>query len=390
MNLWHLKVLLLFLLIHATESAFPETYQWINIDCGAESYTLDTKNLINWETDTEYIQTGKNKNVTEMYTNITMQMKTLRYFPENTSPNCYSFLTDGIEKYIVRASFYYGNYDGLMKPPTFNVSVNGFKWMTVVTNSSQDEEPIVIEGIFSPGADQMQVCLESPQDGDVPFISSLEVVQLPFNTYYRLIELRTAFLLQQRATFGREEDVVYTGNFTGDRFNRIWKAKGFPNHTNMSTSLQYSYYYVDNQPPYAVLENAIEAPSLLDPIILSFNLSQTNQSLCAMLYFLEINNSRKVNDSREFQINIGGQKNTTTVNLQLGEPVLVTLYPEWVVGPVNITMSAVQGSTLPPMINAMEVYTVMEMYSVPSPTSEASRALLSFTFLVLCYFYALL
>ncbi|XP_039129147.1 probable leucine-rich repeat receptor-like protein kinase At2g28990 [Dioscorea cayenensis subsp. rotundata] len=125
-----------------------DTYQWISINCGAESYTLDTKNLINWEPDNEYIQTGMNKNVTQTYINITMQMKNLRYFPQNTStPNCHSFITDDIGKYIIPASFYYGNYDGLMKPPTFDVSVNGFKWMTVVTSSSQDK-PIVIEAIF--------------------------------------------------------------------------------------------------------------------------------------------------------------------------------------------------------------------------------------------------
>lgn len=53
----------------------------------------------------------------------------------------------------------------------------------------------------------MQVCLESTKDSDVPFISSLEVVSLPFMTY-DMIELGSAFLLQQRATFGSREDVV--------------------------------------------------------------------------------------------------------------------------------------------------------------------------------------
>ncbi|KAH7677974.1 Non-specific serine/threonine protein kinase protein [Dioscorea alata] len=322
--------------------------------------------LINWEPDNEYIQTGMNKNVTQTYTNITMQMKSLRYFPQNTNtPNCYSFITDEIEKYIVRASFYYGNYDGLMKPPTFNVSVNGFKWMTVVTSSSQDK-PIVIEAIFSSGHDSMQVCVESSKDGDVPFISSLEVVQLPFITY-GMIDLGSAFLLQQRATFGRREDVVYTRDFTGDMYNRIWKAEGFPNYNNISTSPQFIDIYVDNEPPNTVVANAIEASSLFDPIILSFNPSQTNQSLCAILYFIEVSNSRQMDDSREFQIDIGRTKNAWTVNLQPGISVVATLYHEWVDGPVNITMKAVQGSSLPPLINAMEVYTTMKMHSLPSP-----------------------
>ncbi|XP_039129691.1 probable LRR receptor-like serine/threonine-protein kinase At1g51880 [Dioscorea cayenensis subsp. rotundata] len=382
MNMFHLKLLLLILLFHATESAFPDTYQWISIDCGAESYTLDTETLINWEPDNEYIQTGMNKNVTQTYTNITMQMQSLRYFPQSTNtPNCYFFITDDIEKYLVRASFYYGNYDGLMKPPTFDVSVNGFKWMTVVTSSSQDK-PIVIEAIFSLGHDSMQVCMESTKNGDVPFISSLEVVQLPFTTY-SMIDLQSAFLLQQRATFGRREDVEYTGDFTGDMFNRIWKAEGFPNYNNISSSPQFMEVYVENEPPNTVVENAIEASSLFGPIILSFNPSQTNQSLCAILYFIEVSNLRQMNDSREFQIDIGTTKNASAVNLQLGNSVVVTLYHEWVDGPVNITMKAVQGSSLPPLINAMEVYSTMKMQSPPS--SDASRVLLSFTYFVLCF-----
>ncbi|KAM0953624.1 putative non-specific serine/threonine protein kinase [Dioscorea sansibarensis] len=311
-------------------------------------------------------------------------MKSLRYFPQNTStPNCYSFITDDFEKYIIRASFYYGNYDGLMKPPTFDVSLNGFKWMTVVTSSSQDKS-IVIEAIFSSGQDSMQVCLESTTDGDVPFISSLEVAQLPFMTY-GMIYLGSAFLLQQRTTFGRREDVVYTGDITGDMFNRIWKAEGFPNYNNISTSPQFIDFYVENEPPNTVVANAIESSSLFDPIILSFNPSQTNQSLCAILYFIEVNDSRQVHDSRVFQIDIGGTKNASTVNLQPGIAALVTLYHEWVDGPVNITVKAVQGSSLPPLINAMEVYTTMKMQSVPSPPpSDATRVLLSFTYFVLC------
>lgn len=52
-----------------------------------------------------------------------------------------------------------------------------------------------------------------------------------------------------------------------------------------------------------------------------------------------------------------------------------------------LTMKTVQGSSLPPLINAMEVYTTMKMQSVPSPPpSYASRILLSCTYnFVLCF-----
>ena len=156
---------------------------------------------INWETDDGYTKSGKNKNIDINVT--TEEMRTIRYFPDGEK-NCYSFTIDVITKYLIRARFYYGNYDGLSKPPIFDISVNEFRWKTIVTSLS--EEPVVIEGIFSPSSNTMHVCLARTEGGGIPFISSLEIVPLPYNIYEE-IGSYSAFLLNSRINFGAKEDV---------------------------------------------------------------------------------------------------------------------------------------------------------------------------------------
>ena len=88
-----------------------------------------------WYTDYGLIRTGMNKQVPQKQP--IEEMNTLRFFPNGTEPNCYTiFFTSYISGYIVRAGFYYGNYDGLSRPPTFDLTSNGKNWTTVNTTSS--------------------------------------------------------------------------------------------------------------------------------------------------------------------------------------------------------------------------------------------------------------
>ncbi|XP_034704254.1 uncharacterized protein At1g24485-like [Vitis riparia] len=127
-------VLLVFLAFHFLKAASQDFIDWWNIDCGSELPRVNNHSMP-WYTDYGLITTGLNKQVPQKQP--IEEMNTLRFFPNGTEPNCYSiFFTSYISGYIVRAGFYHGNYDGLSRPPTFDLNSNGKNWTTVNTTSS--------------------------------------------------------------------------------------------------------------------------------------------------------------------------------------------------------------------------------------------------------------
>ena len=123
------------------------------------------------------------------------EMNTLRFFPNQTDNNCYVIpLKFPGFNHIVRAGFYYGNYDGLSKTPTFDLKIDRENWTTVNTSSSVDGGlPIYHEAIYLTRSGNLTVCLVQTRDGELPFISSLEGVPIR-NIYEEVLETTTATL----------------------------------------------------------------------------------------------------------------------------------------------------------------------------------------------------
>lgn len=136
----------------------------------------------------------------------------------------------------------------------------------------------------------------------------------------------------------------------------------------------------ENDPPISVLRTAIESIDLTHPITLSVDLSQTiPQSAFFVLYFTETTSLPKPGDSRIIQIYINGGEMKSTVTLEFNKCKVITLYPVIVVGPtINVTLSSASGSTLPPIISAMEVFRRVDhekSSSPPPPPSPASHGM---------------
>ncbi|RWW25198.1 hypothetical protein GW17_00010471 [Ensete ventricosum] len=89
---------------------------FISIDCGiadGHSYT-DGKTTIPYSSDTNYVATGVNRNISTRFvsdTRIATQDRTLRSFPQDKR-SCYTLPVEEGRKYLVRATFLHGNYDG--------------------------------------------------------------------------------------------------------------------------------------------------------------------------------------------------------------------------------------------------------------------------------------
>ncbi|MQM12310.1 hypothetical protein Taro_045224 [Colocasia esculenta] len=110
-------------------------FRFISIDCGIADdagYT-DPNTQIAYVPDTKYIDGGVRKNIRSSLGNLYAQYQSLRSFPEGTR-NCYRLSPvrpDG--KYLVRAGFYHGNYDGKNSSPVFDLHIGVNLWKTSQT-----------------------------------------------------------------------------------------------------------------------------------------------------------------------------------------------------------------------------------------------------------------
>lgn len=122
-------------------------------------------------------------------------------------------------RYIIRVGFYYGNYDGLSKPPTFNLFINNKHWTTINT-SINNGEPFYEEIIYqNKESGFFKICLVQIKDGGIPFINSIETVVV-FDELYPKMEVNTTYNLVTRINLGGPE-VRYV------KFFFFMKLRGF-------------------------------------------------------------------------------------------------------------------------------------------------------------------
>ena len=158
---------------------------FISLDCGlpeGTSYTEKTTK-INYVSDASFINTGVSRSVDSAYGDLDiyeMQLKKLRSFPDGIR-NCYNINIIRATEYLIRASFLYGNYDGLDSPPVFDLYIGNSLWETL--NVTGNVMGVSIELIHVTSSDEVHICLINTGNG-VPFISALEFRPSPNITYY--------------------------------------------------------------------------------------------------------------------------------------------------------------------------------------------------------------
>jgi hypothetical protein len=134
---------------------------------------------INYISDAEFIDSGVSKSIAPTEDIIKQQLNYLRSFP-NGVRNCYRINVTSDTKYLIRVSFYYGNYDNLNKPPQFDLHFGPNVWVTVkFTNVSCI---VTSEIIYTPSLDYIQPCLVNTGKG-TPFISVIELRTLNRDSY---------------------------------------------------------------------------------------------------------------------------------------------------------------------------------------------------------------
>lgn len=170
------------LIIFLFFSFFPG---FISIDCGAPNNTnyTDPTTGINYVSDAGFIDTGISRSISSEFnaSDSERQLQNLRSFPEGDR-NCYKVGLKRGTKYLIRATFVHGNYDGKNEVPEFDVYMGPNKWVTVQTKNVTTIW--YREIIHVPTVNYIDVCLVNTGFG-TPFISVLELrplMNVPYNT----------------------------------------------------------------------------------------------------------------------------------------------------------------------------------------------------------------
>ena len=154
---------------------------FISIDCGiAEGSEYQQSGQINFVSDVNFIDSGINHDLPNvaLYDKY-VHYKNVRSFPDGDR-NCYTLRpVDKDSKYLIRASFLYGNYDGQNLSPTFDLYL-GVDWWATVQNPTTTKQ--FFEIITLATMDFVSVCLVNTGKG-TPFISVLSLRPLTNSMY---------------------------------------------------------------------------------------------------------------------------------------------------------------------------------------------------------------
>lgn len=184
---------------------------FINLDCGlpesAAGY-VDGVTKLRFTSDAGFIDAGTNHNMSSEYITPSMgrSWHNVRSFGGGTGArSCYTLrsLVAGL-KYLIRAKFLYGNYDGLDRAPVFHLHVGVNYWTTV--NISNANTPVIYEIIAAVPGESVHVCLVNTGSG-TPFISSLDLRPLK-NGLYPMANATQGLVLLTRSNFGRDDGVI--------------------------------------------------------------------------------------------------------------------------------------------------------------------------------------
>ncbi|KAK2654546.1 hypothetical protein Ddye_014402, partial [Dipteronia dyeriana] len=350
-----LGILALTVLVYAqTQSGF------ISIDCGLpenSAYT-DMKTGINYTSDVTFPETGVSYNISSEYIRDTLEQPflTLRSFPEGMK-NCYTLKpTLGHLKFLIRASFMYGNYDGQNKLPSFDLLLGADLWDSV--ELSDASTVLSKEIIHVSQKNYIDVCLVNNGSG-TPFISSLELRPLENASYPT--HSGTSLLLHWRLDVGstaNENETYRQVNclvlFKDDDYDRLWSPYTRSNWVTVSSPFNISKVTNFNQPPSMVMQTAAMPENGNDSLVFHWKPSDSTLQYFAYFYFAELDESQANNQTRKQEIYLNDQLLIQSVFPYLAS---ATLPPLVISGEnIEISIKKTEDSPLPPFLNAFELY----------------------------------
>ncbi|PWA56694.1 malectin-like carbohydrate-binding domain-containing protein [Artemisia annua] len=347
----------------------PDFWQWIS----------DDRAFISWTSDDNLVSNGE-AHVVPSSNSLSDQVDTLRVFTSRKK-NCYSNPVTLGQKVLVRASFYYGNYDGLSKPPMFDLHFDGNFWTTVETSST---ELTVHEITYVTKGDAISVCVAKTKHDQFPFMSALEIRSVDSEVYNpKGVDNNRALFLISRLAYGASQTIRYPD----DDYDRMWMP--VLDVTNPVTSddplFSFESYNIStpDHPPQAIFQNAMSSGKANNLIVGTF--SPSNSPYLINMYYSEVNTSiidtSVTRSFRLYEMSTSGSELSDTIT-----PPILSVY-EWstynykVDSTTVFSLNATVDSDLPPLINAMEVFRIGDVLTNGTHSNDVEAlALLRSTF----------
>ncbi|KAL5230992.1 hypothetical protein ABZP36_029768 [Zizania latifolia] len=360
----------------------PDKTGFVSIDCGLpeKSSYVDGATKLEFTSDAVFTDAGTNHNVSAEYatasTTADRIFYNLRSFPAGggAARNCYTLpsVVPG-SKYLVRAKFMYGNYDGLNKPPAFDLHLGVNFWQTV-TVPSADWLGIAEVIAFVPD-ESVQVCLVNTGTG-TPFISGLELRPLTSSLYQHANATQGLVLLDRR-NFGAGGSTAV--RYPDDPYDRVWSPWSNPaewSEISTTDKIQNTIaplFVV----PSVVMQTAVTPRNSSKAIDFSWDVKPNHvypdPGMFFILYISELE-LLAGNAVRQFNVTIDGVIWTKGPYkpIYLSTDSLYNAEAYRGIRQYNFSMNAAGSSTLPPIINAAEAFSVISTANVGTDAQDVS------------------
>ncbi|CAM6092671.1 unnamed protein product [Calypogeia fissa] len=346
---------------------------YLSIDCGSDKNYIDNETGIFWETDTDYISTGKNIEtlVKDPPPNQASQLPpfvnkvqagTMRYFDDPRSRDCYVLPVRRTKNYLLRITFYYGNIGILSESPSgsFEVWVDANNWINLGwDNNTAYYYTDNYELIYSAPSSNLDVCLTRIPGPS--FISSLELRELAAGMYGSAVAppYNWWLFLNVRAKFG-PSGPVKQWRYPNDAYDRIWRLKSVDSSISnpRTVSSNTSYAQIFNRPPLVVMQDACTADiiRITMPNVLE-NLARSDPFYIAT-YFQDLDGNASATNVRGMDYYVNNMyMESFNISASPSQNIQRVIPDDkyW----LNVTFVQGNWSALKPSLNAMELYTIM-------------------------------
>ncbi|GLT47907.1 hypothetical protein SLA2020_215610 [Shorea laevis] len=360
--------LLLFLwlfLLFLLDSSSAQMPGFVSLNCGGKENFTDELGL-EWTSD-DFLKYGDTAS-TSVANETKKQYKTVRHFPADSRKYCYNLNVVSRTRYLVRATFLYGNFDNNNVYPKFDIFLGATHWSTIVISYANTIESR--ELMFLATSPTISVCLSNATTGQ-PFISTLELRQFNGSVYYTSFEDNFYLGVSARINFGADsEDPV---RYPDDPFDRIWESDSLkenylvdvaPGTKKISTNMPIDVTSGKELPPQKVMQTAVVGTN--GSLTYRLNLDGFPGYGWAFGYFAEIEDLA-ANESRKFRLVVQGNPDLSrpVANIQENAQGKYRVYEP---GYPNISLpfifsfkfSETSDSTRGPLLNALEINKYVE------------------------------
>ncbi|CAN6462024.1 unnamed protein product [Victoria cruziana] len=359
--------------VHLSLAQGQQPSGFINIDCGCEieSY-VDLETGFTFHSDSKIMEFGEIKNLTSTYMSNyngrqPRYLSKVRTFPKGKR-NCYT-LQPVIprSKYLIRPHFLYGNFDGFNSFPQFDLYLENKFMQTVGASVS---EWIDYEFFVMATRNYLTLCLCKTNDRD-PFISAIELRPLPGDAIYPVVNATVALNNLHRDSFGSQGQEWY--RYPKDAFDRFWLSPLLSNGlSSINTSANVSFETDPYMPPLVVMQIAMETTGGMEWSPSAF---PQDSYFFMCIHFAELK-KLEANQTREFYITLDGLPFYGPMRpsyLKATNVCSSDIYRTD--GNHLVVLNPTKASTLSPILNAIELYSVAHLSNSATDDKDVSALL---------------